>query len=311
MPIGIVVGILFIAISLLLIIFLLFSSNQKNDTAVGFKNLSTKSNNTDDQLEDIDFVKVERNADGQYTLKQKMIYANWHFPPILFYILRLLVAFLSFVIATLFFTPFLSSVIAFIAFAFVNSFLKKAIDKRFKSFDNDYPTFLQTIVSLLKSGMNVLTAIDSAADGLEDNSLLKQEVKIMMQRLKAGVGEEKAIGNFGSTIDHPEIELFIQTIILGKSLGGSLSMTLDRLAEQVRKRQYFRSSAVSSIAQQKGSVWAIIAILASMIIMIAVKSPALFEESLQTRVGRIILEGGIAIILFGIYWIKKIINIKV
>ena len=311
MPTGILIGILFILISLILIVFVLFFNNSRNNDTVGFKNLSAKSKDNDNQFEDVDFVKVERNANGKYTLRQRMIYANWHFPPILFDILRWSVGVLFFMIASNCFKPFLSIVIGFLGYSLVNGFLNRAINKRFKSFDTDYPTFLQTITSLLKSGMNVLTAIDAAAEGLEDTSLLKYEVKVMMERLRAGVGEDKAIGNFGATINHPEIELFIQTIILGKSLGGSLSMTLDRLAEQVRKRQYFRSSAVSSIAQQRGSVWAIIAILASMIIMIAIRAPALFAESLQTNVGRLILEGGICIILFGIYWIKKIINIKV
>ncbi|MDD7473636.1 MAG: type II secretion system F family protein [Bdellovibrionota bacterium] len=309
MSIEVILGIILILLSIIVACVLLLSNN--NSSHSNFKSLSSQKNNNDNNLEDIDFVKVERTSNGKYTLRQKMIYANWKFPPILFNMFRFSLAILCFMIAKTYFKIFLSTIIAFLAFNFANGFLNRAIKKRFDAFDKDYPTFLQTIVSLLKSGMNVLTAIDSASEGLEDTSLLKSEVKVMMERLRAGVGEEKAIGNFGATIDHPEIELFIQTIILGKSLGGSLSMTLDRLAEQVRKRQYFRGSAVASIAQQKGSLWVILYLLSGLIITIGCKAPDLFAVGLHSNGGRMVLEIGICIILLGIFWIKKVINIKV
>ena len=53
MPTGILIGILFIVVSLVLLIFVLFINNSKNNDSVGFKNLSTKSKD-DNQFDDIE-----------------------------------------------------------------------------------------------------------------------------------------------------------------------------------------------------------------------------------------------------------------
>ncbi|MGI6680747.1 MAG: type II secretion system F family protein [Bdellovibrionota bacterium] len=314
MSIGIILGILFIVISLALLVALLHltKKNQIKDNKLrNFQTYNQKTKSNDDFQDNDDYTIVERKANGDYTLKQKMIYANWHFPPILFSALRWLVAFLCFLLASTYFKVFLSLVFGFLGYAFVNSFLDRAINKRFEAFDKDYPTFLQSVVSLLKSGMNILSAIESASDGLEPSSLLRQEVGIMLERLRMGTGEEKAIGNFGASINHPEIELFIQAIILGKSLGGALSNTLDRLSEQVRKRQYFRNSAQAAIVQQKGSLWVILIILTSILVIIGKQAPDLFEAALASNHGRMVLEVAIGAILGGVYWIKQIVKIKV
>lgn len=309
MSLGLIIGITFIIVSLISLVILLISSN--NSQKATFQNLTAKPIKEEVFVDDLDFKVVERKANGKYTLRQQMIYANWHFPPVLFEILRWTVAIMFFTLSMTFFKPFLSVVLGWIGYLIVSSFLERAIKKRFEAFDKDYPTFLQTVVSLLKSGMNALSAIESAAEGLEDSSLLKFETKKMLDRLKMGAGEEKAIGNFGASINHPEIELFIQTILLGKNLGGSLSTTLDRLAAQVRKRQYFRRSAISAIAQQKGSLWIILIIFTLLIVVMGIRAPELFSDALKTNGGHIALEGGISVVLLGIYWIKQIIKIKV
>jgi hypothetical protein len=51
-------------------------------------------------------------------------------------------------------------------------------------------------VSRLKSGMNSLTALQSASSGFSDTSLLRAEIELMLERIRLGIQEEQAIKRF-------------------------------------------------------------------------------------------------------------------
>jgi Flp pilus assembly protein TadB len=101
--------------------------------------------------------------------------------------------------------------------------LRRSIEQRTRRFSNDYPQFLMTTVSLLKTGMTPSGALQEAALGLESESLVRKEVLSMIERIRVGMSEEKSIGGFAETIAHPEIELFVQSLLLGLRMGGELS----------------------------------------------------------------------------------------
>jgi tight adherence protein B len=170
---------------------------------------------------------------------------------------------------------------------------------------------LSSLTGLLKTGMNPIQALDAAAKGLEEGSLCKAEVELMIERLRFGVSEDKSIGAFGEDIYHPEIELFVQALLLSRRVGGNLSDTLERLARQVRKRQYFRSSARASISMQKGSIWFIIAVLVFMEVYIYIMYPEAIVDSINDPMGWQVWQGAILVVLLGIFWIRQVTKIRI
>lgn len=308
----VMIGISFLVIGFFLVLFFVLKNNKVVPNSNFIKTSRNQAKNTKGvSLDaDLDSMIVERDKDGNITLRQRIKYAGWKLSSRVFNLFRILSAVIFFLITHHVFSLFLSSVMAFVGWGLCDSLLTRSINKRFKSFDRDFATFLQSIVSLLKSGMNNLSAIGVSADNLEENSYVRQEANIMLQRLKAGVGEEKSISRFAEAIDHSEIELFVQAMILGNKLGGSLSQTLDRISEQVRKKKYFRESAISAVGLQKGSLWIIMLIFGGILVMMMINAPQ-FIDHLKTDSGKMVVEGGIFLNLLGIYWIKQIVKIKI
>ncbi|MEZ4754005.1 MAG: type II secretion system F family protein [Bdellovibrionota bacterium] len=214
-------------------------------------------------------------------------------------------------LASIFFNMILTLSGFFIGPVIVRSILNKKVDKRYSKFDADYPAFLLSLVGLLKTGMSTMSAIDSAAQGLDQGSLVKQEVKQMSERLRLGVPEERSIGAFGEDVYHPEIELFVQALILSRRLGGNLSDTLDRLAKQVRKRQYFRSSANAAIGLQKGSIWLILIMLCIMVAYLSVIFPEAIIGAIKNPLGWEVWQASILMVLAGLLWIKQVTKLKI
>lgn len=248
---------------------------------------------------------------SKLTLKKKLKYAQWSMPPTVFYFCSAGISLFVFTICFLRFNIVFQILSFFAGPMFMGWLLNLRIVSRFKEFDADYPQFLLSVVSLLKTGMNVMSALESSARGLEDGSLTRSEVELMIERLRYGVSEDKSIGAFGEDIYHPEIELFVQALLLSRRVGGTLSDTLERLARQVRKRQFFRSSAQAAVSMQRGSIWFIILILVLMESYLYVVYPEVVVGSLRDELGWQIWQVALLFILAGIFWVRAITNLRI
>lgn len=255
--------------------------------------------------------RVERRASSRMTLAKKLMYAQWKLSPVAFRVLEVVVSLFVFSIIRLKFALPIQIICLISGPMFMRYLLNKGMMKRFKAFDADYPQMLLSLVGLLKTGMNAMGALQAAAEGLEEGSLVKAEIDIMVERLRFGVSEDKSIGAFGEDIAHPEIELFVQALLLSRRVGGNLSDTLDRLAKQVRKRQYFRNQAIAAVGMQRGSIFFIIGILAALEVYLYIVFPQSITGALADEMGWVVWQVGLCLIGLGIFWVRQVTNIRV
>lgn len=255
---------------------------------------------------------VRRTTTAELTLEKRLKYAQWRIPPVLFRVTEIALGIVLFVVVrSLGFNLVMQTFGFLFGPLFMRWLLNLFMDRRFKAFDRDYPQMLMSLVGLLKTGMNAMSALEAAAEGLEDGSLVQHEIRLMIERLRFGVSEDKSIGSFGEDIYHPEIELFVQALLLSRRVGGNLSNTLDRLAKQVRKRQFFRSSAHAAVGMQRGSIWFILAIMVALEFYIYFTYPIAITGAWEDEVGWQVWQFGIVVILLGMYWIRQVTKIRV
>lgn len=257
-------------------------------------------------------IAVEKVSDTQLTIRKRLKFAELsHIPPYAFSLAQIIVSLLAFLVTRLYFDTMLQVVSLFTGPLLLNWLLNRRINNRFMRFDSDFPQFLLSFVGMIKTGLNVTQALQAAASGLEEGSLVKREVDLMLERLRMGVSEERSIGSFGEDIYHPEIELFVQALILSKRVGGNLSDTLDRLARQVRRRQYFRQAANAAVGQQRGSIWFILGVLAALELYMYFTWPQCVVLTWTHPTGRMVGQGGVCAILLGIFWVRQVTKLKV
>jgi len=263
-------------------------------------------------LETVAESRVHKRVDSRLTLEKKLKYAQWKLPVLVFYMLEMGISIFAFsILLATDFHIILASFGLLAGSLFMRWLLNLFVDRRFKAFDADYPSFLLSLTGLLKTGMDVMGGLEAAAQGLEEGSLVKEEVEMMIERLRFGVSEDKSIGSFGEDIFHPEIELFVQALLLSRRVGGTLSETLERLARQVRRRQYFRASAKAAVGMQRGSIWFIIVVLVAMQTYLFFTFPEVIIRAINDETGWIVWQGGIAVISLGIFWIRQVTKIRV
>ena len=157
----------------------------------------------------------------------------------------------------------------------------------------------------------MIQGLEAAAKGLDSDSLVRHEAELLVERLRLGLTEEQAISSFGEDVNHPELELFVQSLLLSRRVGGTLSTTLERLAKQVRKRQQFRSQAVSAVGMERGSIYAIAGIMTLLMIYLGFSQPDLVIPAFTDPLGSMIFQGGLFLIIVGFLWSRVVTNIKV
>ena len=255
---------------------------------------------------------VERSAENRLTIRKKLRFAQLpNVPPYAFSLAQIFVSLVMFLITSMFFDSVLQIIALLSGAVFMNWLLNRRIDRRFERFDADYPQFLLAFVGMLKTGLNPIQGLQAAAEGLEESSLVREEVQIMLERLRMGVSEERSIGSFGEDIHHPEIELFVQALILSRRVGGNLSATIDRLSKQVRRRQFFRRSANAAVGLQRGSIWFILGILMALEGYLYFVWPECVTITWTHPTGRSVAQAGLTGIVIGLFWIRQVTKLRV
>lgn len=255
---------------------------------------------------------VEKVADNRLTIRKRLKFAALsQIPPYAFSLAQIVVSLAAFLLTRIYFDTVLQIASLFTGPLLMNWLLTRRITQRFNRFDNDFPQFLLSFVGMIKTGLNVTQALQAAASGLEEGSYVKREVDLMLERLRMGVSEERSIGSFGEDIYHPEIELFVQALLLSKRVGGNLSETLDRLSRQVRRRQYFRQSANAAVGQQRGSIWFILGVLVVLEGYLYFTWPQAVVLTWTHPTGRMVGQVGVCMILLGVFWVRQVTKLKV
>jgi tight adherence protein B len=246
------------------------------------------------------------------TLRVRLRYANLSWmPPYVISLLQILISLVAFALAYVYCRLVLQIGSAFTGPMIVNWWINKRINKRVDRFDADFAQFLLSVVGMLKTGLNPVQALEAAADSLDEESLVRQEVELMLERVRMGVPEDRSIGSFGEDVDQPEIELFVQALLLSRRVGGTLSDTLDRLAKQIRKRQAFKLAAKGAVSMQKGSIYAIIAVIGFVQIYMLFIVPDMVVGAWTNPKLAGWAQGAICIVLVSLLIINKITKIRI
>ncbi len=293
---------------------LLFPSRSRElRNVIRFQEEHTRSSITRAELAHNNVQFMQRTAprkDGRITIARRLRYARWKLSPAIYYLVAAVISGGLFAFCAPYVNPLLRICSLFAGPLVMRSILTRAIERRSNRFDADYPQFLMSVVGLLKTGMTPSGALEAAARGLERKSLVREEVLLMLERVRLGVLEDRSIGAFGEDIHHPEIELFVQALLLSYRIGGNLSESIERLSRQVRRRQYFKSSAHSAVGLQRGSIMLITLILLGLQAYIAILFPSLMRASLNHPIGWQIWQCAILCVVISFMWIRQVTQMK-
>lgn len=109
-------------------------------------------------------------------------------------------------VISVFFLPLFVALGALLPFYYIDS----RVTDRSTKFAEDYPTVLLATASSLKVGMTPYLALERAVKLLPKKSIVRDEVILLLSKLRRGMAKEQALNEFGTSVKLPDRALSLR-----------------------------------------------------------------------------------------------------
>lgn len=168
-----------------------------------------------------------------------------------------------------FFGIFLLALIVFISYKELDG----KVNKRRLSIQIDFPEFLNQLVLLISAGMTVSRAWEKIVDQSEKDTVLYDELRIVLGDIRAGKSETNAFEDFARRCRIPEITRFSSIIIQNLNKGGADIIPL--LLRQASECWEMRKHAARRIGEEASSKLLFPMMLMFVAVILIVATPAI------------------------------------
>jgi len=206
--------------------------------------------------------------------------------------------------------PSVSVAISGLFFALPFGVLGARKQKRAALFAKDYPTVLMATASSVKAGLTPQHALERATEMLPKDSIVKSEVRLMLERIQAGCPKEIAVARFAGDIDEPEISLFRSALLLTERNGGRFAPTLERLARVCQDRSNLVSEARVSSATMRMTANFLLLVCPIILGIISVRTKDFWEIIVENSTANFLASLGLVMIVGGYFWLRRLSDFK-
>ncbi|MDQ0337877.1 tight adherence protein B [Caldalkalibacillus uzonensis] len=187
-------------------------------------------------------------------------------------------------------------------------FLKSRQNKRSQAFNQQLPDICRMMANTVKAGLTLQQGIDMVAKELKEPA--GSEFAKMTHELRLGDSFDEVMNRFKGRIVSKELQIFVNTILIQRRVGGNLAEVLNLMAETLEERARIHKEIDAITAESRYVAFILPVLPVVMALMLNLLIPG-FLNPLFTPLGLILLAvvGGIQLISFLL--IRKISTIRV
>jgi tight adherence protein B len=198
-----------------------------------------------------------------------------------------------------------STIIGFLPWL-IFRYLKK---RRIEKIEEQLPDALQLFAGAIRAGLSLMGAIKQIATELPIP--LSQEFQMMLQEQRLGVALDDSLENFTHRVPVQSINLMVSAMRISNETGGSLAETLERAAHTLRSQHAMERKIKALTAQGKMQAWVVGLLPVFLLYVLSKMEPDAMALLWTTRIGWGVIALVITLEFFGIWLIRKIVNIDV
>lgn len=195
--------------------------------------------------------------------------------------------------------------LAILPFIIINRFKKQQLEK----IEQQLPDALMLIAGGLRSGASLSTALFQLTN--ECLPPLKNEIAFIIKEQKVGLPLSDALLNFQKRMPINAVVLMTTSIRIALETGGELAETLTKAAETLRQINQSEGKIKALTAQGKMQAWVVGLMPIALIFVLCQMEPEAMDKLWSTPAGWIALTGILIFEVFGMIFIRKIVDIDV
>lgn len=239
-------------------------------------------------------------------LEQQFLAAGWKWQPADFVLWHFLTLVLVGSLTAAFSGLFLALlVVVFLALLPV-FWLEVQKKQRREQFSRQLPETLSLLATSIKAGYGLMQAFSTVAQ--ESADPMKSEIEMLLLSSRLGLNTDEALDRMAKRINYEPFSWIILAIKVQRQTGGNLAHILETTADTLRQRESARRQVKVLTAEGRLSAF----ILSSLPFVIIFALYFLNRQYVLTlfTAGKALFFVALLLILIGIAWFKKIVNLK-
>jgi tight adherence protein B len=188
-------------------------------------------------------------------------------------------------------------------------YLSVRASRRQAKFDEQLPSTLQLLSGALQAGHSLQQAVDTVVH--EAGDPIAGEFQRVLTEARLGRPLEEAFEAMAKRTNSVDFTWTVMAIRLQRQVGGNLAEVLNTVSQTIRDRYALKRQvkALSAEGRLSSIILSVLPVL--MFLALLIFNPLFLRPLFTTSLGFMLMGGAAVLMIFGVFWLKKITEIKV
>lgn len=200
-------------------------------------------------------------------------------------------------------------VVAIICAALPVIYVLRSRTKRLARIEIQLPDAIDLMGRAMRAGHAFPTALSMVGDEMAQP--IGGEFRTLFDEVNYGVSLEYALLNLLARVPSTDLQYFVVALLLQRETGGNLAELLDNISAIIRARMKLLGQVRVLSAEGRLSAWILSLLPFAAGLMINIVNPGFLEVLWNDPVGLKMIYGALLLMAFGIWWMTRIIKIRV
>jgi tight adherence protein B len=137
------------------------------------------------------------------------------------------------------------------------------------------------------------------------------EFRIAFEEINFGVPQQQALTSLAQRVPVTDLRYFVVAVLIQRETGGNLAELLNGIGGLVRSRLKFQRSIRTLTAEGRLSAWILVALPFALGAVISLVNPSFIRVLWTDPVGLKLVYGALAQMAVGIFWMSRLIKVRV
>ncbi len=199
-------------------------------------------------------------------------------------------------------------VMAMVAATALYFYVSSRADRRRQKFATQLTDTLGIMTGSLRAGRGLPQAIELVAAEAPDPTA--DQFRRILFETRVGRDTTDAMMGVAKRMKSQDFEWVTKAVAINRELGGDLTEVLDNVADTIRDRQRIARMVRSLSAEGRASGWVLLSLPVVMFLFVLWRTPDNAALMFTTGLGRIMSLIGLAGMVVGYFWIRKLVDLK-
>lgn len=181
--------------------------------------------------------------------------------------------------------------------------------QRLLKIEEQFPDALDLMSRALRAGHAFPSALQMV--GNEGPEPIASEFRTTFDEINFGVSVQDALANLATRVPSTDVRYFVIAVLIQRETGGNLTELLGNIAGLIRDRLRIRGTVRVLSAEGRLSAWILTLLPIALALVLQLVNPKFLAVLWTDRMGWNLLVAALVLMVIGIFWMWRIIKIRI